>query len=593
LSNLLYTDQWNYTKQEMGINVAIGGCINLVAIGFLTIFADRLNRMRAYQTLICLSLACQVSYYCYINFVLPDKHPSLVEIIVFGETISILGILTGLVYVPLVYDYVRRNKMGTYNAGAQMMGRLTGLISFNGVGLFVWAYAVLFQPPAGEMTRIVLQGDQNEQAEVQSILRGATWTYPQNGAPAPSSDINVAAWQANGTVSTTGRCWEVRLRDNESEKLAAEKENLAKENSPLLAEEKMLRDRVSILQLKGKTGDAALEEQKADDKKIRIDAITAQMNAINAQLADRAKKFHDQVVRVLGNRIIADGDQILGATPHRALLLELPAAHRPDAHLLETTLAELRRERPDTIDLRPLKRDNGYGLAVSAILAPGADEAAFERDLQAAVERIAGKTDPGLFTPGTPPLGHSLQPALTMDLMLVEKPLDTYVSPITRVVNVVLALFNNAPEPGRRLAAIARSLRVPTETNHIRVEPGPGPKTLSITAVFPASAAKAASVADPVGQKLEALLKSSPARDTLFQARAFYDRVEIAAATQRITVARPTLTSAYASMKYDYMSGYLWMFVMCLIGIGITIAFTRFEAKGLIHKRGIEEELAS
>ncbi|MDD5348702.1 MAG: MFS transporter [Chthoniobacteraceae bacterium] len=63
LSNLLYTDQWGYTKQDMGINVAIGGVINLFIIGFLTVIADRLNRMRAYQTLICLSLAGNAMYY--------------------------------------------------------------------------------------------------------------------------------------------------------------------------------------------------------------------------------------------------------------------------------------------------------------------------------------------------------------------------------------------------------------------------------------------------------------------------------------------------------------------------------------------------
>jgi hypothetical protein len=53
----------------MGINVAVGGIINLVAIAFLTLFADKFNQMRAYRILICLSLACQVCYYCYIEFV--------------------------------------------------------------------------------------------------------------------------------------------------------------------------------------------------------------------------------------------------------------------------------------------------------------------------------------------------------------------------------------------------------------------------------------------------------------------------------------------------------------------------------------------
>ena len=37
LSNLLYTEQWGYTKQEMGINVAVGGIINLFAIGMLVV----------------------------------------------------------------------------------------------------------------------------------------------------------------------------------------------------------------------------------------------------------------------------------------------------------------------------------------------------------------------------------------------------------------------------------------------------------------------------------------------------------------------------------------------------------------------------
>jgi hypothetical protein len=41
------------------------------------------------------------------------------------------------------------------------------------------------------------------------------------------------------------------------------------------------------------------------------------------------------------------------------------------------------------------------------------------------------------------------------------------------------------------------------------------------------------------------------------------------------------------------MSGYLWMFVMGTIGICVTIAFVRFEKKGLIQKRGVEEAEAS
>jgi MFS family permease len=67
LANLLYIDQWNYSKQEMGINVVTGGIINMFLIGFLAIFADRLNRMRAYQALIIIAIAIKATYFVYVN----------------------------------------------------------------------------------------------------------------------------------------------------------------------------------------------------------------------------------------------------------------------------------------------------------------------------------------------------------------------------------------------------------------------------------------------------------------------------------------------------------------------------------------------
>jgi Na+/melibiose symporter-like transporter len=592
LSNLLYTDQWGYTKQEMGINVAIGGIINLFAIGVLTVFADRFNRMRTYQVLICVSLSCQVLYYSYINFVLPDHRPTLVEIIVFGETISILGILTGLVYTPLVYDYVRRNKMGTFNAGTSLVAKITIVFTLNGVGLFVWGYAMLFQPPAGDMTRVVLRGDRNEQSEINAVLHAGHWTYPKDNLPAPDSAVSATAWQADGTVAKTGRAWEIRLRDPDSEKLAAQKQALETEESPLAADEKMLRDRVSILQLKGQAADASGVQRSADADGVRVKKLDGEISALGAQLTARAENFHSQVVRALGDRILGEGEQVTGGTVNQALLLQLTANHRPDPRQLEKVLANLRREFPTIIDLRPLKIDRGYGVEVSALVPSTADRAAFEHELQAEVEAAAAPVDHDLFTSGTAPLGRSVQTALTLDLLVVENPIPTYVSPITRVVNGVLGLFHDAPDPHRRLTAIARNLRIPTDTNHVRVEPGPGARTLSVTVVLPAAGAQAVPTTtdDALTARLTSLLGNQGATPAVVQqARLVYDRIQSAAADQRITVARPTLISGYANMRYDYMSGYLWMFIMGSLGIGLTFAFARLEARGFIHKRGLEE----
>jgi len=592
LGNLLYTDQWNYTKQDMGINIAVGGVLNMFIIGLLTIFADKLDRMKAYRTLICISVALNFSYFWYVTFVLPDQHPSLVEIITFGETGSIIGLLTNMVYIPLVYDYIRRNKMGTYGAGAGLITRITSLVTLNGVGLFIWAYALLFQPPAGEMTRVVLSGDSNQKTEIRSILRSTDiWTYPQDNAPVPASNIEAIAWQANGTVSDTGRCWEVRLRNKASETLAKQMDGFTKERSMLFSEEKLLRGNALEQTSKGNPQSAIEMMNKADSKGARIVQLTSQIDSIEAKLSKRAKQFQSQVAAVLSSRMIADGDQVLGGIARQALIVEFSTRIQPDVHRMEKDLRDLRSEIPNLIDLRPLKREAGYGIAVSALLEPDSDESVLIRELQGAIERTVGKRQNDIFACGAVPINVTRQPAFSLNLMVVENPVDSYVSPITRIVNVILQPFNLVPVPERRLYATARNLRSPVDINHVRVDAGPTPKTITVTAVIPDDAPLAPVVDDAIGRKMKFYLGSGD--KLLPQARAFYDRIEKAAAAQRITVARPVLTAQYAPMKYNYMCGYLWMLMMGLIGITITMVFSRFEAKGFIKKRGVEEALNS
>ena len=605
LSNLLYTEQWAYTKQEMGINVAVGGIINVFAIAALAIFADRLNRMRAYQTLIVLSLIGQIFYYCYIEFVLPDKHPSLVEIIVFGETLSILGILTGMVYVPLVYDYVRRNKMGTYNAGATVVSRLTVLITLNGVGLFVWGYAVLFQPPAGEMVRVVLRGgDENRKPEVLKTLRNANWNQAGAGRAIVPADLATDSWRADGTFSDTGRGWEIRLRNKGSEALSSEKEKLEKERGPLVSNEKILLDRAASHTAAGRTEDARKVTAEAEEMRAQEVPLTERIKVIEAELAGRSRVFRGEVEKVLGGRLLAEGEQIIGAQVRGAVVFELATVRRVDVHELELSLDALRRVRPELIDLRPLKQGDVYGLEVSAVLGAGADAAVLAGELQAVVAKAVTDRQPGLFAAGTVPGSVSRQQALTLELMVLETPLETYVSPITRLVNVGLGWIDRVPAPERRLSAVARNLRLPGDANHVRADADAEAKAIRITAVMPVVQAVPAAGVDTVAAtgtgapdvlttRIGALLTESGAGEHTGWVRGFYDRVEKSAATQKITVAHPVLATGYAPMKYDYMSGYLWMFVMSMIGILITIAFCRLEARGLVRKYGLEESKAS
>lgn len=590
LGNLLYTDQWNYTKQEMGINIAAGGTINIFIIGLLTLFADKLNRMRAYQTLIAISVTLNVLYFSYVTFLLPNQRPSLIEIIVFGETGCIIGLLSSMVYVPLVYDYIRRNKMGTYAAGANLVNRVTGFITLNGVGLFIWGYAMLFQPPAGEMIRVVVHDAQSQQAELSSLLHAAQWINPGTHALVPSTAVVANAWQANGTVSQSGRGWEIRIRDKDSETLAARKEELSKERSPLLADEKMLRDQIQIHIRKGRADSAVACELNANQKQKRIEALTAQIETIDATLSSRSNQFHQQVATVLGDRLVLEGEQVLNARPREALVIEITTAKRPAPQLLEKILADLRIREPYVVDLRPLKLASGYGVAISALAPLKASDTDFAHTIQDSFVITARLRDPDLFFDKGEIIKVIYQQALQLDLMVIEDPLDTYVSPITRGVNLVLGLFDAVPRSDRRLTAIARNLRTPDEINHVRVDAGPSEKTITVTALLISNGVRVATTNDPVSKRLQTILGTG---DNLAQARTFYDRIEKVAATQQITIAHPLIASGYAPIKYNYMSGYLWMFLMGITGIAITIVFGRLESRGFVRKRGVEEEQAS
>lgn len=590
LSTLLYTEQWSYTKQEMGTNVAIGGIVNLVLIGLLTLFANRLPRLRSFRVLITLCLAWNAFYFCYVNFILPDRRPTLTEIFVFGEVLTILSILVGLIYTPLVYDYVRRNKMGTFAAGAQIATRATQLFTLNGVGLFVWAYATLFQPPAGEMTRVVLREDAGQAAFVAS-LRAAPWSSTNSTGAVADKDVSARVWQADGVAADTGRSWEIRLRNKDSEKLAAEKKTLEETRSPLLAEEKQLMEAAAVARGRHDPSAAALAGRTVHTKQAEIATLNRRLEVINAELADRAARLRAQVTALLGPRLLAEGEQLRAARLQEALVVELATTEKPGAPVIEKLLYELRRDFPALIDLRPLKRDSGYGLAASVLPEPAMDDATRVSRLQTVMGRVAARRAPGLLVVAAP-LAHRYETALTLELQTVERPVPTYISPVSHAVNAVFGLFGRAPSPERRLAAVARNLRVVNETNHVRVTLGSDDRSLGITALLEPTSALSPRSADALHQRLTALLPA--ADDTAVRgARAFYERVEIAAATQRITVAHPVLAASYAPMRYDYMSGYIWVFFVGIIGILLTVIFGRLEAKGSVSKRGVEEAKAS
>ena len=147
LGNLLFTEQWGYSKQDMGTNVLAGGLLNMVLIiPLVGLVADRFSRITLFAIGTGGILCLQIAYFVFVQFVLPDQRPAIGHMILFGQLMSTFGQIAGVAFLPLTYDFIPRNRMGTAQAGLNFLRSLTRLITLNGVALWVTFYAWAFLP---------------------------------------------------------------------------------------------------------------------------------------------------------------------------------------------------------------------------------------------------------------------------------------------------------------------------------------------------------------------------------------------------------------------------------------------------------------
>jgi hypothetical protein len=123
----------------------------------------------------------------------------------------------------------------------------------------------------------------------------------------------------------------------------------------------------------------------------------------------------------------------------------------------------------------------------------------------------------------------------------------------------------------------------------VRLSGRPGERVVVATAVLGEDAQAA-----PGGERTTALearltaLAASGAAPVPLQ-RTLYEAVEKACTGQRLTVVRPEIETGFAKLRYNYFSGYLWMMILGVVGLLITVRFTRKVRRGEIRKLGVEE----
>ena len=144
---LLMTDQWNYSIQDMGTNVFVGGVINLVfVIPIIGLVVDRFDRLKMFSFGVACTIGLQILFFCFVQYILPDRRASIFHLILVGQFLSISNQLSGIALQPLLFDYIPRDNMGTAQAGMNLVRSVTRVITLNGVGLWVTYYSKWFMP---------------------------------------------------------------------------------------------------------------------------------------------------------------------------------------------------------------------------------------------------------------------------------------------------------------------------------------------------------------------------------------------------------------------------------------------------------------
>lgn len=543
LGQLLYINQWGYSLQEMGFNVAVGGVINLFLIPTVGLLADKgkgHNRMKIWITCLITVLLLNIAYFSYVTWYLPDQRPSLVEIIFFGELTCVVGIVAGVVYYPLVYDYVPRNLMGTYFAGTSILGGIFGFLSVNGLGLFMLGWATLFQPPAGQMARVCLARETSAQ-EIAGVLSSAGLAQPEGGRAA-SDDIIVHPWFANGIVQETGICHEIRLRDALGETKRSRQEALKKE--------------MDAEDAKG---------TKADQSKLA--ALRTENETLAAELATRAELWSTEVLRALDDRIAKPGSETLASAQGQAATALLPTLRKANEREVDKLNRALRAENPDFIGLRIVNRGHEFFLLVSSLLPSGAHpEAVTEAACQRLIS-LAGGRALGLVSPDTRPIELATKQAVTADIALVENPVPTFVSPISRVVDRVLSFFTEVPPPDQKIVTLARNLTAGEKGASARVDALPARNGVRVTRVAGAESAD-----------------DFPARLALL-----VEQVRTDGASLKLTVPAPLVDKGAVPIHYNYLAGYLYVFLLVLVGFVLVAFFLIKEKAGLVRRLGAQE----
>ncbi len=592
LEPLLYTEQWGYSLQEMGTNIAIGVPIAIVISLFAGWIADKYSKMLAYTGAVVMVMLCRIGWTIFV-YNQPGFRPELHEIILFGMLQSTFGMIAGAVSFPLILEYVERNRLGTAGAGMGVFGSTirNGFTVFVGVYILMWS--IWFLPQAGDRVDVVFRQEQIEPRIREQL----------SNADVPMDNLHLEPVHRPGVDGDSSRHWRIRRSIED----AGDLHKRLKEISTDLSKARLKLQRPTL----------------SPDNKAEVEADIASMEkeqtSIRARLDASAAEFETVLRDALADNLAPAGGEILSAQSNHGgteLVLEMEFVDRIDADITKRTLFEALTFQPvvkgrQTVVSELTRVLETVDLARTAV--PGSDDHRARLQIvpvgePANAARFVLFRDPDFVRIESALIAAGLSGSDAYDFASsLILPIRGFSSPDSSSYDISAAsaaLDDAPPRLGFTLAFTGGARPLPADALQTRFRSLGDVVSARVTGRFPVfqveldlvprlARAAARTSANPVlDARFAELLPTAPKveRDALVN---IARRVTEIAASRPvfITAARPVVSSGAVDRQYDYFfSMQYFMIATDVIALLIIAFIIRLEKRGVITRAGALED---
>ena len=295
--------------------------------------------------------------------------------------------------------------------------------------------------------------------------------------------------------------------------------------------------------------------------------MRAENSTLGQELDTRVASWRKEVLHSLDGNLFKEGSEILSNTPVQSAVSVLPTLRKPKEKEVDKLNRLLRTENPSIIGMTTVHRDRGFSLSLAVLLPEGKDKEAIMHAFYERLMDLSKKETQGLISDKVSYSNIEIKPAAVIDLALVEKPISSFISPISRGVNAILSIFTELPPHDQKLISLARNLSKTGQITQARVEDLQGKNGIRLTVV-----------AD-----------DKKTGDEVAWMENFIKNIRTECASLKLTLPQAVVDQGVVPIKYNYLAGYLYVFVMVLLGFALVRYFISKEKAGIVRKLGAEE----